>query len=584
MFAVPGWNLSATLKTESEAPPVASAAAAGSNPKKRKRQNKKGGDGNNAAGRNVTSENVADMWAEVVEGTKRSQPNETGSQKMKSQKQEYTAAQKLEMQAKQQQQKQEEDIGDKEKKPKSKKQRRDEDASAAPKAKEGQKAEKKDDGTPATAKEHDTSKQEAKGKKQKKDKKDKKRDNNAQDTSDNDSKSNPAAAAAAAPSPLPPANAKLTPLQAKMREKLASARFRHLNQTLYTTPSAHSLQLIEEDPQIFNEYHAGFRQQVAVWPENPVDTFVQLVKRRGEVRGARKKPEKKRPDGEEGSDDECDDDKRQLKPLPRDFRSHVCTIADLGCGDAKLSASLQPSLRKLKLAIHSFDLAAPSPLITKADISNLPLADGSVDIAIFCLALMGTNWPDFIDEAYRVLRWKGELWVAEIKSRFGRVASSSSNKEKKVVDHSVGRRQKKGAAANSKQNKQDAAAAAAEDEQDLAVTVDGAPSARAETDVSAFVNALRARGFVLDAPAGAENSAIDLRNRMFVHMRFVKAAAPTRGKNVRRDEGKGGGRGGGAGGGGTWKAKAKKTAFVDEDDEGAVDEAGLLKPCVYKLR
>ncbi|KAK7518408.1 methyltransferase-domain-containing protein [Phyllosticta citriasiana] len=538
MFAVPGWNLSAPLKTESEAPPVASAAAAGGNPKKRKRQNKKGGDGNNAAGRNVTSENVADMWAEVVEGTKMSQPNETG---------------------------------------------REEDASAAPKAKEVQKAEKKDDGTPATAKEHDTSKQEAKGKKQKKDKKkDKKRDNNPKDTSDNNNKSNPAAAAA--PSPLPPANAKLTPLQAKMREKLASARFRHLNQTLYTTPSAHSLQLIEQDPQIFNEYHAGFRQQVAVWPENPVDTFVQLVKRRGEVRGARKKPEKKRSDGEEGSDEEGGDDKKQLKPLPRDFRSHVCTIADLGCGDAKLSASLQSSLRKLKLAIHSFDLAAPSPLITKADISNLPLADGSVDIAIFCLALMGTNWPDFIDEAYRVLRWKGELWVAEIKSRFGRVASSSSNKEKKVVDHSVGRRQKKGAAANSKQNKQDAAAAAAEDEEDLAVTVDGAPSARAETDVSAFVNALRARGFVLDAPAGAENSAIDLRNKMFVHMRFVKAAAPTRGKNVRRDEGKGGGGGGGAGGGGTWKAKAKKTAFVEEDDEGAVDEAGLLKPCVYKLR
>lgn len=38
--------------------------------------------------------------------------------------------------------------------------------------------------------------------------------------------------------PPPPASAHLTPLQAKMRDKLTSARFRHLNQTLYTTSSS----------------------------------------------------------------------------------------------------------------------------------------------------------------------------------------------------------------------------------------------------------------------------------------------------------------------------------------------------------
>ncbi|KAK8159709.1 methyltransferase-domain-containing protein [Phyllosticta citrichinensis] len=550
MFAVPGWNLSAPLKAESEA-----AASAAANSKKRKRQGKKGGDkDDDGKGQvpSVTKENVADMWAEVVEGTSKSKEKEAGEKKMRSQKQEYKAAQKLEMQAKQKLEKEKEG-----KPPKSKKQRREEDAAAGSK-KEGERMEEGD-----ATKGHDASKQEtaAKGKKQKK--KDTKQ-RNAPDTTTT------AATVTAAPCPLPSANnAKLTPLQAKMREKLASARFRHLNQTLYTTPSAHSLQLIEDDPQIFNEYHAGFRQQVAVWPENPVDTFVQLVQRRGAVRGdARKKASNKNAEGEGDEGDSTAS--KALKPLPRDFRTHVCTMADLGCGDATLSASLQPSLRKLKLAIHSFDLAAPSPLITKADISALPLRDGAVDVAIFCLALMGTNWPDFIDEAYRVLRWKGELWVAEIKSRFGRVAGAKD--ANKVVDHSVGRRQKSAAARHNKANKEAADAAAADDEA-LAVEIDGAAPQRAnETDVSAFVNALRARGFVLDAESAAP---VDLRNKMFVRMQFVKAAAPSKGKNVRR--------GREAAGGGMGKARAKK--FVEEEAaEGEVDEAALLKPCVYKLR
>ncbi|KAK8172969.1 methyltransferase-domain-containing protein [Phyllosticta citrichinensis] len=495
MFAVPGWNLSAPLKAESEA-----AASAAANSKKRKRQGKKGGDkDDDGKGQvpSVTKENVADMWAEVVEGTSKSKEKEAGEKKMRSQKQEYKAAQKLEMQAKQKLEKEKEG-----KPPKSKKQRREEDAAAGSK-KEGERMEEGD-----ATKGHDASKQEtaAKGKKQKK--KDTKQ-RNAPDTTTT------AATVTAAPCPLPSANnAKLTPLQAKMREKLASARFRHLNQTLYTTPSAHSLQLIEDDPQIFNEYHAGFRQQVAVWPENPVDTFVQLVQRRGAVRGdARKKASNKNAEGEGDEGDSTAS--KALKPLPRDFRTHVCTMADLGCGDATLSASLQPSLRKLKLAIHSFDLAAPSPLITKADISALPLRDGAVDVAIFCLALMGTNWPDFIDEAYRVLRWKGELWVAEIKSRFGRVAGAKD--ANKVVDHSVGRRQKSAAARHNKANKEAADAAAADDEA-LAVEIDGAAPQRAnETDVSAFVNALRARGFVLDAESAAP---VDLRNKMFVRMQY----------------------------------------------------------------
>uniref|UniRef100_A0A672LXL5 Ribosomal RNA-processing protein 8 n=1 Tax=Sinocyclocheilus grahami TaxID=75366 RepID=A0A672LXL5_SINGR len=37
--------------------------------------------------------------------------------------------------------------------------------------------------------------------------------------------------------------------------------------------------------------------------------------------------------------------------------------------------------------------------------SQVPLRDSTVDIAVFCLSLMGTNLGDFLAEANRVLGW-----------------------------------------------------------------------------------------------------------------------------------------------------------------------------------
>lgn len=379
----------------------------------------------------------------------------------------------------------------------------------------------------------------------------------------------------------------LTPMQAAMRQKLISARFRHLNQTLYTEPSLKALQLFARDPQMFEDYHSGFRQQVTTWPSNPVDTFIETIRSRGGVRLPHQKkpmkgkfaPKSKKPVVEDAND---------LKSLALPRTQGVSIIADLGCGDARLAQTFVDSgeSHSLNLKVLSYDLHSPHPLVTKADISKLPLEDGSVDIAIFCLALMGTNWISFIEEAERILHWKGELWVAEIKSRFGRVGKGG-----KVVEHSVGGKRK--AAALSKVKAKKAAEEQEGDEQAaLAVEVDGAESTKIEeTDVGAFVDVLRRRGFLLKSEVYGPKHAptesgiglkrgeasIDLSNKMFVKMEFVKAATPTKGKGLPEEGEKREQK----------VEKFKKKKFLEEVEEEEVateDEAKTLKPCLYKIR
>lgn len=364
------------------------------------------------------------------------------------------------------------------------------------------------------------------------------------------------------PAPGPP-EIKLTPLQASMRQKLTSARFRHLNQTLYTTSSADSFKLFQESPEMFEEYHEGFRRQVSVWPENPVDTIIQELERRAKIRDGNRKDKGKGKGRDRTSGDNAND--QQLQPLPR--TDSLCAIADLGCGDAKLARTMGHSARKMKLRIVSYDLYSPNQFVTKADIANLPLQDGSIDVAIFCLALMGTNWIDFIEEAYRILRWKGELWISEIKSRFGKVTRNKGG----TVPHKSSKG-KLGKARRAPREEDD------DEEVDITVEVDGQEANRkeTETDVSAFVEVLRRRGFALRS----DETAIDSSNKMFVTMHFVKRLRPTKGKGAPVSE---------AGNAdqlrGEFGRHRTKTKFVEDDDDGQdIDEATVLKPCVYKLR
>ncbi|XP_076939773.1 ribosomal RNA-processing protein 8-like [Bidens hawaiensis] len=78
-----------------------------------------------------------------------------------------------------------------------------------------------------------------------------------------------------------------------------------------------------------------------------------------------------------------------------------------------------PRLAKgIKNKVFSIDLVAKDPSVIACDMSKTPLDSSSIDVAVFCLSLMGTDFPNFIKEAHRVLKQNGWLLIAEVKSRF----------------------------------------------------------------------------------------------------------------------------------------------------------------------
>ncbi|XP_042031576.1 ribosomal RNA-processing protein 8-like [Salvia splendens] len=156
----------------------------------------------------------------------------------------------------------------------------------------------------------------------------------------------------------------------KMKARLSGGYFRMINEKLYTCSGDEALEYFKEDPSLFNVYHSGYQAQMSLWPEQPNDVIIKWIK----------------------------------------DRSPSLVVADFGCGDARLAKSV-------KNKVHSFDLVSNDPSIIACDMSNTPLASSSVDIAVFCLSLMGTNFPSYIQEANRVLKPQGWLLIAEVKSR-----------------------------------------------------------------------------------------------------------------------------------------------------------------------
>ncbi|KAF8324484.1 methyltransferase-domain-containing protein [Cantharellus anzutake] len=178
----------------------------------------------------------------------------------------------------------------------------------------------------------------------------------------------------------------LTPSQRDMKAKLSGSRFRMINELLYKSDGAASLRMMQQDPDVYKDYHSGFRRQVLSWPVNPVTYFTSSIS--------------------------------------STYSAESTVIADLGCGDASLAKNLSPR----GFRVLSYDLVSDGEWVTEADLCNhIPLPGniddlgGStaqiVDVAVFSLSLMNTNWIKSVKEARRILKTGGRMKIAEVTSR-----------------------------------------------------------------------------------------------------------------------------------------------------------------------
>ncbi|XP_062222886.1 ribosomal RNA-processing protein 8-like [Phragmites australis] len=156
----------------------------------------------------------------------------------------------------------------------------------------------------------------------------------------------------------------------KMRARLSGGHFRMLNEKLYTCSGQDAFDYFKDDPNLFDVYHSGYHEQMSHWPEQPVNVIISWLK------------------------------------------SHNAswTVADFGCGNAAVA-------KNVKNKVFSIDLVSDDPSVIACDMAHTPLEPSSVDVAIFCLSLMGTNYPSYLEEANRVLKPSGWLVIAEVRSR-----------------------------------------------------------------------------------------------------------------------------------------------------------------------
>jgi superfamily II DNA or RNA helicase len=148
--------------------------------------------------------------------------------------------------------------------------------------------------------------------------------------------------------------------------------FTKMNNRWYASGSDKTHERLANNPEEWAHYHTLYRQLRETWPVVPYKEEINwLLARDGYV------------------------------------------VGDFGCGEAFIAAEAGS-----KHTIHSFDHVAIDNRVIACDIAHVPLEDESLDVAIFCLSLMGSNFTDYIREAHRCLVLDGHLHIWEAASYF----------------------------------------------------------------------------------------------------------------------------------------------------------------------
>ena len=99
-------------------------------------------------------------------------------------------------------------------------------------------------------------------------------------------------------------------------------------------------------------------------------------------------------------------------------------VIDFGCGDNDFK-------NHVKNKVTSVDHIAIDESVIACDMKDLAqfVEDESHDIAVFSLSLWGPNYSDYLNEAHRVLRKRGTVFIAEPTNKY-----KDEEEQNKLID------------------------------------------------------------------------------------------------------------------------------------------------------
>jgi superfamily II DNA or RNA helicase len=122
---------------------------------------------------------------------------------------------------------------------------------------------------------------------------------------------------------------------------------------------------------------------------------------------------------------------RIIQELEKIQTKRTKVVADMGCGTARVYQALKKDKR---FQFINMDHVAIDKHVKSVDIKNTDLEEGSVDVAILCLAMWGSNCEDYIKEAHRILDCHGVLFVIEPFKRWNQ-EDGTNRLEDMIVKH-----------------------------------------------------------------------------------------------------------------------------------------------------
>jgi hypothetical protein len=152
-----------------------------------------------------------------------------------------------------------------------------------------------------------------------------------------------------------------------------------LHRTYHRIKSEKLHQKFKDDPQLWEDYHETRKQNFASYEKESIPT------------------------------------NRIIKELKKIKTKRQKVVVDMGCGKADIAHYFKKK-KDNRFLFYNYDhQSGGDEMIKEVDISELPLEDASVEIAIMSLALWGTKEDklQYIREAYRVLESGGKFYISD---------------------------------------------------------------------------------------------------------------------------------------------------------------------------